>query len=360
MIQEYYDSLNDPRWSEKRKIILRRDDYTCKVCGNKAEVVHHIRYWNGSDKKAWLSPNECLVSLCEGCHKLFHSHSANFCFWPGNPPRVINEEVFYSYQNFITDEDEMCMPIWDEALDLLKNLDLQYDVYCVKELEYAILLPPESLLYEKRLCKRWSGADEIDNVISSTKYAPKQLQCIIDNFQIKAKFYPSLSKNIRYICSFLKEAFNTAICRPYEGLYVKASKSKKNGYSIKIWNISDNELVSNINFDNDKSYIACNPTDAIQLGIVYAIAYLEDLSEKESADYSYIPIFPSNPNGISQVENILSKYKSDADLSDVKCAGILKAKVIEIVSSIRTLHTYTIREWLKEWGITPDEFQISE
>ena len=52
-------------WHTKRKIALKRDDYTCQKCGKKKDlVVHHIVAYedNGSNEL------ENLLTLCRSCH----------------------------------------------------------------------------------------------------------------------------------------------------------------------------------------------------------------------------------------------------------------------------------------------------
>jgi hypothetical protein len=61
------DFYNSYEWAEARIIILKRDDFKCRHCGNLANHVDHInsaRYY----PELALDPNN-LISSCEDCHK---------------------------------------------------------------------------------------------------------------------------------------------------------------------------------------------------------------------------------------------------------------------------------------------------
>ena len=67
MKQQYLESK---KWKDKRKQVLKRDNYKCTSCGASGVPlsVHHTSGYN-------LIPNEpidCLKALCESCHTLEH------------------------------------------------------------------------------------------------------------------------------------------------------------------------------------------------------------------------------------------------------------------------------------------------
>lgn len=76
-----YASRVDPRkmykaylksgvWRRKRKLVLKRDDYTCCMCGKKKKKgmhVHHSTYKRLGDEDL-----RDLVVLCSGCHLSIH------------------------------------------------------------------------------------------------------------------------------------------------------------------------------------------------------------------------------------------------------------------------------------------------
>lgn len=68
----YSEQLNDPRWKKKRVEILRRDKFTCFICGYFGDRVnvHHLKYTGD----AWDAPNEDLICLCRDCHRKAHSN----------------------------------------------------------------------------------------------------------------------------------------------------------------------------------------------------------------------------------------------------------------------------------------------
>jgi len=64
----YSELLQDPRWDEKRKEILKRDDLTCQECkitDVTLQVHHHFYHPN---TMPWDYDNDVLITLCEPCH----------------------------------------------------------------------------------------------------------------------------------------------------------------------------------------------------------------------------------------------------------------------------------------------------
>jgi len=62
-----------PNWQRVRIVVLNRDEFTCKYCGNEHEQlhVHHLKY-NGA--YIWDTEIRFLVSVCKTCHKKQHKH----------------------------------------------------------------------------------------------------------------------------------------------------------------------------------------------------------------------------------------------------------------------------------------------
>ena len=68
------------RWKQKRKKILRRDNYQCQECkrygrNTQAVIVHHIKHVDEYPELAYVNSN--LQSLCEGCHNKKHPEKAD-------------------------------------------------------------------------------------------------------------------------------------------------------------------------------------------------------------------------------------------------------------------------------------------
>ena len=69
--KEYYSEyLKSDDWRRKRFVVLRRDNWTCQYCGDKATEVHHKKY---ARINIGREPIEWLVSICRGCHQEIHS-----------------------------------------------------------------------------------------------------------------------------------------------------------------------------------------------------------------------------------------------------------------------------------------------
>ena len=71
-MSNYSELLKDPRWQDKRKSIIKRDNYQCQYCGLGLRKlnVHHLIYIKGL--KPWEYDNELLITLCDEHHELIH------------------------------------------------------------------------------------------------------------------------------------------------------------------------------------------------------------------------------------------------------------------------------------------------
>lgn len=74
----YKEKLKDARWLIRKKEILIRDKYTCKLCGSHgkdgAELhVHHLDYIR--DREPWEYNDLHLVTLCDKCHNAVHTQN---------------------------------------------------------------------------------------------------------------------------------------------------------------------------------------------------------------------------------------------------------------------------------------------
>lgn len=78
MTIEYNSLLKSPKWLQKRKIILARDNNKCRCCGASTGLhVHHRQYHvskqTGSYQLPWKYENKYLITLCEKCHSAGHA-----------------------------------------------------------------------------------------------------------------------------------------------------------------------------------------------------------------------------------------------------------------------------------------------
>lgn len=74
----YKEKLKDHRWLARKREILIRDKYTCKLCGSRGSNgnelhVHHLEYIHGFEP--WEYNDSYLVTLCDKCHKEVHKHN---------------------------------------------------------------------------------------------------------------------------------------------------------------------------------------------------------------------------------------------------------------------------------------------
>lgn len=66
------DARNYPEYLDFIKRVLYRDNYKCRICGSKNKIqVHHLDGYSWCHEKRVDDTNG--ITLCEDCHKLFHS-----------------------------------------------------------------------------------------------------------------------------------------------------------------------------------------------------------------------------------------------------------------------------------------------
>lgn len=61
--------LKSDAWKRKRFVVLKRDNWKCVYCGERATQVHHKRY---AKKNIGKEPIKWLVSICKPCHDRIH------------------------------------------------------------------------------------------------------------------------------------------------------------------------------------------------------------------------------------------------------------------------------------------------
>lgn len=66
---KYAEKFKDPKWQKKRLQILERDGWCCQVCYNADDTLHIHHRWYEKGKDPWEYPDDCLVTLCDGCHE---------------------------------------------------------------------------------------------------------------------------------------------------------------------------------------------------------------------------------------------------------------------------------------------------
>jgi len=71
-MKNYAELLKSPKWQKKRLEIMKRDKFTCQMCGSKTSTlnVHHCIYTKGLNP--WDYNNITLLTLCEMCHNVEH------------------------------------------------------------------------------------------------------------------------------------------------------------------------------------------------------------------------------------------------------------------------------------------------
>ena len=70
--RDYYRNvyLKSEAWQRKRYVVLKRDNWRCAYCGERATEVHHTRYAKINIGK---EPIDWLISVCKSCHDKKHN-----------------------------------------------------------------------------------------------------------------------------------------------------------------------------------------------------------------------------------------------------------------------------------------------
>jgi 5-methylcytosine-specific restriction endonuclease McrA len=71
---DYYrnEYLKSDAWQRKRYVVLKRDNWRCVYCGERATQVHHKRY---AKRNIGKEPIDWLVSVCDNCHNSIHNNN---------------------------------------------------------------------------------------------------------------------------------------------------------------------------------------------------------------------------------------------------------------------------------------------
>ena len=72
--EEFKKFYNSSKWLKCRRLVLERDNFSCVLCGEVAEEVHHkikLTHENINNPNITLNPDN-LISLCKKCHNLQH------------------------------------------------------------------------------------------------------------------------------------------------------------------------------------------------------------------------------------------------------------------------------------------------
>ena len=69
--RDYYRGtyLKSDAWERKRYVVLKRDNWRCVYCGERATQVHHKKY---ARRNIGREPIKWLVSVCKNCHDSLH------------------------------------------------------------------------------------------------------------------------------------------------------------------------------------------------------------------------------------------------------------------------------------------------
>ena len=138
LLEEFGDELylqsKDDRWLSKKEEILKRDNYTCKMCGSMIEPdldVYHTKYVFG--RKLWEYDNTDLITLCPECKR---EASRNVYF---QVKQIKLTPCFKCGGTGITADGLLCLRCMNYKYEEFFNQDQAYQ-YSEDRIAYPILL----------------------------------------------------------------------------------------------------------------------------------------------------------------------------------------------------------------------------
>lgn len=261
-----YNSSNqhkykNPLWLSKKEIVLKRDDYTCRICGSTATEVHHIDYKDENGKyvkdEIWLSPFSHLISLCSECHAKFKGTNCDdYIFIISNPPILLSKKrVCYR-----TDL-ELVNPNWNEVYYKLRYFYMGNDYSQEKSL-LLIALNPEATKTGRELLRlqEKEGLNELDKYMLIHRFGGVVNSSINELLNLQEK-YPSTKRNCSFIINKIYPLIELSKKKPQKGIIHYNSKSKTNGYFITLYDIESRAFVESIDMSNCPEYCRCNNND---------------------------------------------------------------------------------------------------
>lgn len=126
--EERQNSRDTKEYCDFIKKVLKRDDYTCKCCKKKSQgdvVVHHLDGYNWCVKKRTDEKNG--ITLCEKCHKNFHSQYGNgnntkeqFEEWIGKTIELLkyNEELPTARKIYCIEDNKIYESIYELSKEI--------------------------------------------------------------------------------------------------------------------------------------------------------------------------------------------------------------------------------------------------
>ena len=73
MNEDYIEYLKSQDWRDRRKELLEEANFICCECGEKATVLHHLKY----DNLGFEILDNDVIALCKECHKEIHMEKDN-------------------------------------------------------------------------------------------------------------------------------------------------------------------------------------------------------------------------------------------------------------------------------------------
>lgn len=342
---EYEKKLREKGWFEKKEEILERDNYTCQICGEKAEAVHHIKYANNSYYgRPEDAPNEYLVSLCNLCHSKFEgTERPYYVIIPNKHPIVIKKS------RIVDNEYWDCIYATLMHLDLA-NFEIKYNLSIFNKKErdglydffrLCLLVPDFEKNNIELSSNNFNFNSFLEDYLKSCK--PNEIRQIIS---AKRDFYKKgnpLNTRVEKTFDIIKEKY---VKRPNCGLFIKGGiSSKTNTGYIGIFDIKSGKpiifLKDNPLLEGGTNY------DYSQLGILLAIIYLRTVKDKRTC------IFTSNTRSYRRIRDFRHWERQQMDYS-IPIPTMLRKAYNAIGDTIDDI-LVRIAPWDKHscWGAPP-------
>lgn len=90
--------INHPKWKQRRKDIIKRDNYTCQDCKSKSNLQVHHKYYNNL-YLYWEYSDKFLTTLCKTCHNDLHDVTPISMLYES--PYKFTKDINYAVSNKI-------------------------------------------------------------------------------------------------------------------------------------------------------------------------------------------------------------------------------------------------------------------
>lgn len=143
---DYKEYLSSPFWAGLRQLIFKRDRWSCRCCGAKAQAIHHDSY---SRRVMRGSNHKPLYAVCNPCHDQIERDESGGKR-PFKEARAVFREMLTAHGKATADLPVNAIDLWHERDDYLGRGEKLPRRLCLK---YMPKIPVASTKTESQTAK---------------------------------------------------------------------------------------------------------------------------------------------------------------------------------------------------------------